>query len=215
MQKVVDSKIFPDLQLEISLWNRGISIVAGIDEAGRGPWAGPVTAGAVVIRSEDQIVEGVRDSKKMTAKMREDAYTQILESSSGWGVGVVSPAEIDRIGIQKAVQQAMQLALKQAEEKAGSKAEYLIVDGKGVLLLPGYTMKTMNKGDQLHYSIAAASVIAKVYRDNLMKQYATKYPEYGFERHMGYGTAAHSDALRKYGPCEIHRVSYKPVAALV
>ncbi|WKZ31026.1 MAG: ribonuclease HII [Candidatus Dojkabacteria bacterium] len=206
---------YPDTELERRLWSSGFKTVVGLDEAGRGPWAGPVTAGAVIIGDDTQIVSSVRDSKKMSFKQREEAFEEIKESCVGWGIGEISSTEIDRVGIQKAVLMAMFSAIKQAEEMVGVRADYLIVDGKNVLLLAGYKMEKMNKGDANHYSIAAASVLAKVHRDRVMKQYAEKYPLYGFDSHMGYGTAAHRAALQAYGPTEIHRKTYKPVAALI
>lgn len=205
----------PDIALERKLWTRGFLNVAGLDEAGRGPWAGPVTAGAVIIRNDSQIVGIVTDSKKMSPKKRDEAYDLIKQTASGWGIGEVSAADIDQLGIQKAVQLAMTLALKQAEQMVGAVADYLIIDGKNVITIAQYQMEKMNKGDLKHYSIAAASVLAKVYRDRLMQEYSSKYPEYGFESHKGYGTAFHSMALAQFGPCDIHRKSYKPVAAML
>ena len=205
---------FPDIELEKSLWNKGLKYVVGIDEAGRGPLAGPVCAGAVMIDINSTLSEIVRDSKKMTEKKREESFEFIKENSVGWGVCMVSNTVIDKKGIQEAVRIAMWEALKQVEKMIGRKAEYLIVDGTNVSNLFGYNMLKIKEGDLKHYSISAASILAKVTRDRYMKEIAIKYPEYGFERHVGYGTKAHMEALQKYGPCEIHRRSFKPLSEI-
>ena len=203
---------FPDIELEKSLWSKGLKYVVGIDEAGRGPLAGPVCAGAVLIDEKCELNELVRDSKKMTEKRREEVFEFIKENSLGWGVCMVSNMVIDTKGIQEAVRIAMWTALKQVEKMIGSKAEYLIVDGTNVSNLFGYDMLKIKEGDLKHYSISAASILAKVTRDRYMKEMAIKYPEYGFERHVGYVTKAHMEALQRYGPCEIHRRSFKPIS---
>ena len=207
--------IYPDTKLEEKLWSQGYPIVAGLDEAGRGPLAGPVVAGCVVINSLDQVVPFVRDSKKMTEKKREEAFTCITERSFAYGYGIVSAADIDRIGIQKAVLEAMRISLEVVEEKIGKKIDYIIADGKNILTIPHYKMEKITHGDLLHYSISAGSVIAKVVRDRIMYDYAKKYPIYGFEKHVGYGTKYHMDVLKKHGPCVIHRRSFKPIDRLV
>ncbi len=203
--------IYPDTKLEQKLWGEGYHIVVGIDEVGRGPLAGPVAAGAVVIRPDTEILELVRDSKTLSEKQRNEVYGEIKEKVWGYGVGMVSEREIDEIGIQSAVQKAMVLALEHVERMIERKAEYLLIDGTNVELLGEYPTMKISKGDLHHYSISAASVLAKVDRDNLMIKYAKQFPNYGFERNMGYGTKEHMDALKKFGPCKIHRRSYKPV----
>ncbi len=203
--------IYPDIKLEQDLWKKGYRYVVGLDEAGRGPLAGPVVAGAVVILNEDQVIQEVRDSKKMSEKKRDIAFEQIQKISTACGVGIVSAKEIDRLGIQKAVQRAMMIALEVVESKLGSKVDYIIADGQNILSIPRYKMEKMNKGDLLHYSISAGSVLAKVTRDRIMYEYAKKYPEYGFDSHVGYGTKMHMEALKMYGACEIHRRSFSPV----
>jgi ribonuclease HII len=207
--------IFPTLDLEKTLWGKGYKNVVGIDEAGRGPLAGPVVAGAVVVHREDQVVVSVRDSKKMTLKQRESAFEEIKKLSTAWGVGIVDASKIDSLGIQKAVLKAMKMALGSLTIMLKSNPDFLIVDGRGVLLIDGYEMKKITRGDQDHYSIAAASVLAKVTRDRLMHEYSLKFPQYGFEKHVGYGTKAHIEMLNKYGPCEIHRRSFNPVSLLL
>jgi ribonuclease HII len=203
--------IYPDTKLEEKLWNESYDIVVGIDEVGRGPLAGPVAAGAVALTKECEIVEGVRDSKTLSEKQRNELYELITGSVKGYGVGMVSEKEIDDIGIQMAVLKAMTLALKQVEEMIGRRADYLLIDGTNVELVGEYPTMKMSKGDLHHYSISAASILAKVDRDNLMIEYGKRYPHYGFERNMGYGTREHMDALKKFGVCDIHRRSYKPV----
>ena len=201
--------VYPTLELEQKLWKKGIKIVAGLDEAGRGPLAGPVVAGCVVISSPEQVVDIVRDSKKMTKKQRDVAFDQIKEKSDAYGVGIVDAKRIDEIGIRYAVLEAMTKAISEVEKMLGKRVEYILADG-GIYLLEDYSMESINKGDLNHYSIAAGSVLAKVTRDRLMEEYAKKYPEYGFEKHVGYGTKYHMEMISKYGPCEIHRRSFAP-----
>jgi ribonuclease HII len=204
----------PDISLETKLWSKGYRLVVGIDEAGRGPWAGPVTAGAVLIDKNSEILKPINDSKKMSKKIREEMFDQIKESVVAWGIGTIDANLIDEIGIQFAVQQAMSSALDQVERMIKAKAEYLIIDGSNVLEICGYDQTKIIKGDMKHYSIAAGSVLAKVHRDQIMEEYSEKYPEYGFESHVGYGTRKHREALEEYGPCEIHRKSFKPILRL-
>lgn len=201
--------VYPTLELEQKLWKKGTKIVAGLDEAGRGPLAGPVVAGCVVISSPGQVVDIVRDSKKMTKKQRDVAFDQIKEKSDAYGVGIVDAKKIDEIGIRYAVLEAMIKAISEVEKILGKRVEYIIADG-GIYLLEDYSMESINKGDLNHYSIAAGSVLAKVTRDRLMEEYAKKYPEYGFEKHVGYGTKYHMEMISKYGLCEIHRRSFAP-----
>ncbi len=200
----------PDTKLEEKLWRRGLKYVVGVDEAGRGPLAGPVVVAAVLIQSSNQVVEGVRDSKKMSKKQREEKYDEILKVSTACGVGIVSSREIDRVGIKEAVRKAMEKAVLEVEKKLKCKVDYIISDG-AVYLLEDREMLSISHGDLHHYSISAASVLAKVVRDRIMEKYAKKYPEYGFERHVGYGTKQHLEAISKYGVCPIHRRSYAPV----
>jgi ribonuclease HII len=204
----------PDTKLEEKLWKRGIKYVVGIDEAGRGPLAGPVCAGAVVIDSKTVISPFVRDSKKMTVKRREEAFKYILENSLACGVCMISAREIDRIGIQDAVRLAMEGALQEVEKMLGKRADYLIVDGVNVLSIVGYNMYKIKSGDLKHYSISAASILAKVTRDRYMKSISKKYQGYGFENHVGYGTKQHIEAIEKFGPCKIHRKSFKPIKGM-
>jgi ribonuclease HII len=207
--------VIPDISLEVSLWQKGYLHVAGVDEAGKGPLAGPVTAGAVMIHHAEQIVATVRDSKLMSARQRENAYDQIITLSSSYGIGIVDAEEIDRIGIDFAVKKAMQMALEGLEKRFGKSLEYVIVDGSKTKVLDGYRSERILKGGLYHYSIAAGSILAKVTRDRIMHKIATEYPEYGFEKHVGYGTADHIRLINQYGPCPIHRKSFAPVKDLV
>ncbi|HKM20063.1 MAG TPA: ribonuclease HII [Candidatus Dojkabacteria bacterium] len=201
---------YPDTKLEEKLWQKGFRYVLGVDEAGRGPLAGPVVVGAVLIENTKQVVENVRDSKKMTKKQRKKAFVEIQEKSTAFGIGIVDAKEIDRVGIKEAVKEAMILAVSEVEKKIKKKVDYIISDG-AVYLLDDHKMMSISRGDLNHYSIAAASVLAKVTRDMIMEEYSKKYPNYGFEKHMGYGTKMHLDAISKHGICDIHRKSYEPI----
>ena len=204
--------IYPDTKLEEKLWKEGYKIVVGLDEAGRGPLAGPVVASSVVISNINQVIPTVRDSKKMTEKQRNEAYVKIKDISHCYGIGIVGSRDIDSMGIQKAVLEAMKIALEVVETKLNSKADYIIADGLNILDISNYKMKKITQGDLYHYSISAASVLAKVTRDRIMREYHIKYPIYGFDTHVGYGTKKHMEAIKKYGICDIHRRSFKPIS---
>jgi ribonuclease HII len=206
--------IKPDANLEKKLFDQGYKYVIGLDEAGRGPWAGPLTTGAVVLNENFELLEGVADSKKVSEKRRESLFDQIKSSVKAYGVGIVNSKEIDALGVSVAVNLGMQRAIAQVEEMLGEKANYLIIDG-GTSPIQGYMQQKVNKGDMLHYSISAASILAKVTRDRIMYEYAKEFPEYFFEKHVGYGTQLHIQTLNTYGPCELHRFSYKPVYSIV
>lgn len=182
-----------------------MNIIAGVDEAGRGPLAGPVMA-ACVILDPKFIINGIMDSKKLTAKKREELFTIICEKSLAYGIAEASAKEIDNINILQATFLAMQRAVAQLTIKP----DEVLIDGNQCPKLP-YQTKTIIKGDSLVQAISAASILAKVTRDNYLFELHEKYPEYGFAQHKGYPTAAHIEALRKYGPCPEHRLSYKPV----
>jgi len=203
--------ILPDIKLEEFLWKKGFSNVAGIDEAGKGPWAGPVTAGAVMIHNKKQVVKSVRDSKLMTPRQREKAFENIRKKSSAFGIGIVSSKEIDEIGIDFAVKKAMLIALSAIEKNFNKQISYVIVDGSRTKILEKYTSKRIKKGGLYHYSIAAGSVLAKVTRDRIMKDFSKKYYRYGFDKHVGYGTKKHIVALERFGICPLHRKSYAPI----
>ncbi|NCO60230.1 MAG: ribonuclease HII [Deltaproteobacteria bacterium CG_4_8_14_3_um_filter_51_11] len=193
---------------ERALENRGYRLIAGIDEAGRGPLAGPVVAAAVILRSDPEL-PGVRDSKTMTEKERDDAFPEILRSSLSAAVGVSSNAEIDDSDILKATLAAMKKAVLGLDPEP----DFLLVDGLQTVSL-SRPQRCLTKGDQRSLSISAASVIAKVYRDRVMRSYHELYPGYGFDRHKGYGTKEHLAAIRRLGPSPIHRNSFKGVRSL-
>ncbi len=196
-----DPFFFEDLAREA-----GYGLIAGIDEAGRGPLAGPVVAAAVII-SKDSELTGIRDSKKMTARAREAGFSVIQRGALTTGIGVVSHKYIDESNILKASLEAM----KRAIMTLWPQPEFLLVDG--INLVP-VTMpqRCIKKGDQLSRSISAASVLAKVYRDRIMCSYHEMYPVYGFDKHKGYGTPRHLEALKKHGASPIHRLSFKGVS---
>lgn len=182
---------------------RGFQCVAGIDEVGRGPLAGPVVAAAVVL-PPDIDLPGVRDSKQLSPTQREACRRDILSCALDVGLGVVEASEIDRINILQATFRAMALAV----ENLSSPPDYLLIDGPYKLPLP-QPQEGIPKGDQRCLCIAAASIVAKVYRDALMCDYHRLYPVYGFDRHKGYGTAQHLEALSRHGPCPLHRMSFR------
>lgn len=194
----------------------GLAHIFGLDEAGRGPWAGPVAAGAVCLPLGDRdrlaALKGVRDSKQMTPRQRAALAGAIQTAALAWGVGHASSREIDDRGIVAAVELAMQRALDAARQSAGIEPDCLFIDA---LLLPELRhipQVSLIGGDQRALSIAAASVVAKVWRDEHLRQLDDQYPLYGFAQHKGYGTAAHQAALQQHGPCPEHRLSYAPVA---
>ena len=201
----------PTLDYEEALWKQGFFAVAGIDEAGRGCLAGPVMAGAVILPAESGIAErlrGVRDSKLMTPAERDEMYDAVIREAAAWGAGEADNREIDRIGILNATKNAM----KRAIGNLGMQPDHLLIDFVRLhdVTTPQIGLK---HGDMLCLSIACASVIAKVTRDRWMQSEAARlYPQYGFETHKGYGTREHMEALRRYGPCPIHRMTFRPLS---
>ena len=183
--------------------------VCGVDEAGRGPLVGAVVAGAVVLDPNNPI-EGLKDSKKLTAARREFLYRQILEKAKAWGVGEASPAEIDEINILQATMLAMRRAIEDLTIRMGAWPEKALIDGNRCPELP-ISAEAIVKGDAKEPAISAASIIAKVTRDRQMMALHERYPEYGFAQHMGYPTEAHFAALQQYGACDQHRRSFSPV----
>ena len=180
-------------------------IVAGVDEAGRGPLAGPVVVAAVVL-NPDRPIDGLNDSKKLNEKRREELFQLIMERSLAWSVVEIEPAEIDRINILQATLLGMQKAVKQLLPLPS----LALIDGNQAPQLD-CTVRTIVQGDSLEPAISAASILAKVTRDRLMKKLHIDYPDYGFDRHKGYPTADHLTRLARYGPCPIHRRSFAPV----
>ena len=189
-------------EIENSVYSNGYKTVCGVDEAGRGPLAGPVCAAAVILPKGLEI-PGLNDSKKLTDKKRRELMPIIKEQAIAYGIGFASHEEIDQINILQATYLAMERAIAQLD----GKADFAIIDGNRAKDF-GLPVRTVVKGDSLSASIAAASVLAKVSRDDLMLEMAEKYPEYGFDVHKGYGTKAHYDALRAHGHSPIHRVTF-------
>ncbi len=199
--------IFPQLTVEHALWQQGIQIVAGVDEVGMGPLAGPVVAAAVAFPAGstlDDLPRGVRDSKTLSAQARERLAPAIRRAALAVGFGLVEVEEIDEINIYQAGRKARRLALAALPITP----ERALIDGRTLSDLP-YPQQAFVKGDRDIYSIAAASIIAKVHRDCLMTELHARYPQYGFAKHMGYGTVAHREALRQFGPCPAHRRSFR------
>jgi len=205
--------ITPDLSFEFSLWQSGVSLIAGVDEAGRGAWAGPVAAAAVILSPAADLVErlsGVRDSKQMTPRQRAVWAEKIQAVALAWGVGFANAQEIDAQGILPATRLAMQRALAGLDLAP----EHLLLDA---VRLPAVALPqtALIKGDCRVLSIAAASVLAKTARDHWMEKLDVEIPGYYFARHKGYGTAVHRTALETLGPCEEHRKSFKPIKLLM
>lgn len=189
-------------EIEDSFYAQGVKMICGVDEAGRGPLAGPVCAAAVILPEHLEIT-GLTDSKKLSDKRRRELFPVIKENAIAYGIGIASEKEIDEINILQATFLAMQRAIDQLE----GKVELALIDGNREKDF-GLPVKTVIKGDSLSANIAAASVLAKVTRDDMMEELSKEYPEYGFEVHKGYGTKAHYAALTEYGPCPIHRISF-------
>lgn len=198
----------PHLNLELKL---APARVCGVDEAGRGPWAGPVVAAAVIFREAAEAPAGLNDSKKLSRSAREKLFTQLLATQVIHGIGIATAEEIDQINIWGATQ----LAMRRAVAALAIMPDIALIDGK--LKPKDFPCDThpIIGGDGISLSIAAASILAKVTRDRLMDDYARQYPEYGFDRHAGYGTPHHQQALAAHGPCAIHRRSFAPIRALL
>jgi ribonuclease HII len=192
--------------MERTLWAQNIEHIAGVDEAGRGPLAGPVVAAAVIFPKEF-IMDGVDDSKKLSARKREELFIMISQQAMSVGVGIIDHKVIDRINIL----QATHVAMRRALENLAVKPDYVLVDGNS---FKHDTLRFQNiiSGDAKSFTIAAASIIAKVTRDRLMCELDAYFPQYGFAKHKGYGTRQHIEAIRTYGICEIHRRSFHPAA---
>lgn len=180
-----------------------IEYICGIDEAGRGPLAGPVVV-ASVIMPKDSFIEGVNDSKKVSEKKREKLYEQITEEAIAWEVGIVTPKEIDEINILNATKKGLTTSL----QGLTTKPDLILVDALNKIDTLGIPYQSIIKGDAKCYSIAAASIIAKVTRDRMMRQWDEVFPQYGFSAHKGYGTAKHIAAIKEHGICPIHRKSF-------
>ena len=200
-------------KIEQQLYSEGIKSIAGIDEAGRGPLAGPVVVAAVIM-PKDSMIEGVNDSKKIAEKKREKLYEQIIEEAIAYGVGIIDQKEIDRVNILNATKEGLLISIKEmekdlAEKQRGfQKPDIILVDALTKIETDSIPYRSIIKGDSKSYSIAAASIIAKVTRDRIMRQWDEVYPQYGFAKHKGYGTATHIAAIKEYGLCQLHRRSF-------
>ena len=190
-------------EYENQLRSKGFEFICGIDEAGRRPLAGPVVVASVIMPA-DSIIEGVNDSKKVSEKKREKLYDLILEEAISYGVGIIGQDEIDDINILNATKKGLTMSLKELDKKP----DLIIVDALTHIDTLGIPYESIIKGDAKCYSISAASIIAKVTRDRIMREWDKVYPQYGFATHKGYGTAAHIKAIKEYGPCPLHRKTF-------
>lgn len=187
-----------------------VRIICGLDEAGRGPWAGPLVTCALVFKKKRICgLKGVKDSKKLTEQKREDFFS-VIGKIAVYGVGIAEVTEIDTFGLTKATK----LAFLRALENLPMRPDFLLIDGRDKFQLP-YAARSIIKGDEKIKIITCAGIVAKVTRDRIMRKLALQYPQYGFERHKGYGTARHARALKKNGICPIHRKSFSPVAQII
>ncbi|MBI5574089.1 MAG: ribonuclease HII [Elusimicrobia bacterium] len=184
---------------------RRFDFVAGVDEAGRGPLAGPVVSAAVILK-KNTFIKNLNDSKKLNPKIRYSVYKEVIKKCIDYQVGIVNHIAIDRMNILEATKLSMKIAVEKLKVNPG----VVLIDGNYPINIKNI-QKTIVKGDSQSASIAAASVIAKVTRDKLMEKYAVKFPNYGFARHKGYGTKFHINAIKIFGPCKIHRKSFEPV----
>ncbi|HMB65518.1 MAG TPA: ribonuclease HII, partial [Patescibacteria group bacterium] len=196
---------------EKELFDQNYDLIAGIDEAGRGPLAGPVVAGLVILQKnsapdpDDENIKAIKDSKKLTPTRREKLF-HFLRKNFFTAVGICDNRTIDRINIR----QAAFLAMKKALGEAKPKPQFILIDGNAVIPSCSYGQKCIKQGDNSVFSIAAASIIAKVTRDKMMREIHDQYPDYGFDRHKGYGTKHHLENIKKYGVCPVHRRSFEP-----
>lgn len=197
--------VIPTLDFEEELWNSGYSAVAGLDEVGRGCFAGPVVTGAVIFKKGSEIPEGIRDSKLLTPEKRKKLSKEIKDYCLAWSIGESSVELINESGIV----QATQKAFYQSVQDLNITPDFLLMDAFYIDGIEKEKQKPIIHGDALCISIAAASIIAKVYRDELMEKLALQYPEYGLDKHKGYGTKQHRDAIKKHGLTNIHRKSFK------
>lgn len=196
--------IFSTLQLEQKLWNSGYTNVCGLDEVGRGCFAGPVVVGAVIFPKDFKLIDGLADSKLLRPRQRERLELRIKNQALNWSVAEVSVTDINRVGISKATQMAFRKAIKSLQKNP----DFVLIDAFYVKHLNRKKQKAVKDGDKICASISAASIIAKVHRDKLMRKLSRKYPKYGFGKHKGYGTKRHQEAIKKHGLSRIHRKSF-------
>ena len=203
MKEKEEARLLQLKEHENELREKGFKTICGIDEAGRGPLAGPVVVASVIMPA-DSMIEGVNDSKKISEKKREKIYDQILEEAVSYGIAIIGQDEIDEINILNATKKGLTVSLQELTEKP----DLIVVDALNGIDTMGIPYESIIKGDAKCYSIAAASILAKVTRDRIMREWDKVYPEYGFEKHKGYGTAAHIAAIKEHGLCPIHRRSF-------
>ncbi len=203
MKEKEEQRLIELKKIDKEFFDMGMKYVAGIDEAGRGPLAGPVVV-ACAIMPENSMIEGVNDSKKISESKREKIYDLIIDEAISYGVGIINQDEIDEINILQATKKGLTEAIKSMKIKPN----VILVDALNGIETLGIPYKSIIKGDAKSYSIAAASIIAKVTRDRIMREWDKVYPEYGFAGHKGYGTAKHMEAIRKYGLTPIHRETF-------
>lgn len=203
MKEKEEQRLMQLKKMEKEIFDRGTHYIAGIDEAGRGPLAGPVVVAAVIL-APNSMIEGINDSKKISENKREKLYDMITKEAISYGVGIVTQDEIDEINILQATKKGLTMAIQQME----TKPNLILVDALNGIDTLGIPYQSIIKGDAKCYSISAASIIAKVTRDRIMREWDKVYPEYGFASHKGYGTAKHIAAIKEYGPCPLHRRSF-------
>ena len=203
MKEKEEARLIELKKIDKEFFDKGVKYIAGIDEAGRGPLAGPVVVASVIL-PQDSMIEGINDSKKVSESKREKLYDIIINEAISYGVGIIYQDEIDEINILQATKKGLTDAIKQMEVKPN----IIMVDALSGIDTLGIPYKSIIKGDAKCYSIAAASIIAKVTRDRIMREWDKVYPEYGFGSHKGYGTAKHIAAIREFGPCPIHRRTF-------
>ena len=203
MKEKEEQRLIQLKAIEEEIHNSGVEYICGIDEAGRGPLAGPVVVASVIMPA-NSIIEGVNDSKKVSEKKREKLYDLILEEAISYGVGIIGQDEIDEINILNATKKGLTMSLQELTQKP----DLIIVDALTHIDTLGIPYESIIKGDAKCYSISAASIIAKVTRDRIMREWDKVYPQYGFAQHKGYGTSAHINAIKEFGPCPLHRRSF-------
>ncbi|MGQ3377002.1 ribonuclease HII [Priestia endophytica] len=208
-QEALEEQFLEMMKYENTLYAKGIELIAGIDEVGRGPLAGPVVSAAVILPHDFRAL-GLTDSKKLSEKKRESYYELILENALAVGVGIIGRKDIDSLNIYHATRKAMESSIRELEKEP----DYLLIDA---MKLPNVSIPQIDivSGDAKSISIAAASIVAKVTRDRLMKKLGEEFPAYGFEKHMGYGTKEHLDAIEKHGIIDEHRRSFSPIKEYV
>ena len=203
MKEKEEARLIELKKIDKEFFDKGVKYIAGIDEAGRGPLAGPVVVASVIL-PQDSMIEGINDSKKVSEAKREKLYDLIINEAISYGIGIIYQDEIDEINILQATKKGLTEAIKQMEIKPN----IIMVDALSGIDTLGIPYKSIIKGDAKCYSIAAASIIAKVTRDRIMREWDNVYPEYGFGSHKGYGTAKHITAIKEFGPCPIHRRTF-------